>query len=108
MAPNDTQIGAEIGPSTDIGAIWSAAVVRYEATTSVKVQSLAGPKSVDEILTDSKDKEKSFTSHRHDGSRLDKFRTLVKNSLAPIEMWGDIVTNATKSVRDVRVLGDLR
>jgi len=105
---NDTHIQAAIGPSTDIGAIWSAAVVRYEATTSIKIQSLAGPKSVDEILIDYNDREKNFSSHRHDDSRLDKFRRLLSRSLAPIEMWGDIVTNATKTVRNLPVLANLR
>jgi hypothetical protein len=105
---NNTHIQAAIGPSTDVGAIWSAAVVRYEATTNIKIQSLAGPKTVDEILIDSKERERSFSRHRHDGSKLDKFRTLLGRSLAPIEMWGDIVTNATKTVRNLPVLENSR
>lgn len=104
MTSSNTYIGAAIGPSTDIGAIWSAAVARYEATTSAKVQTLAGTKSVDDILMETKDREKSFTSRRHDGSKLDKFRTLVRQSLGPIQILGDIVSNATKTVKNLLAL----
>jgi hypothetical protein len=54
------------------------------------------------------DREKNFSSHRNDGSRLDKFRTLLSRSLTPIEMWGDIVTNATKTVRNLPILANSR
>ncbi|KAH9882828.1 hypothetical protein J1614_000194 [Plenodomus biglobosus] len=97
MPSSDPPAGSAVGPPTDIGAIWSTAVLRYEAITNVKIQTFAGPKSVDEIWNDSKEMEKNFSSHRHDRSRIDRFRTMVKNSLAPIEMWGNIVANATKT-----------
>ncbi|RMZ72366.1 ankyrin repeat [Pyrenophora seminiperda CCB06] len=97
MMTSEKPIVSMIESSTDIGAIWSAAVERYEATTNKKVQSLDRPKSVDEILVDFQYKEKTFTNRRHDGSRLDKFRTLLRRGLAPIAMWGDIISNATKT-----------
>ena len=105
---SNTHIQSVSGPSTDIGAIWDAAVLRYETTAGIKIQSLAGPASADNILINSKEREKQFTSRRHDGSRLDKFRTLVRKALGPIEMWGDIVTNATKTVKNLIFLRILR
>ena len=101
MTLDDLHIVSTIGATTDVSAIWNAAVIRYEATTDIKIQSLARPKNVDDILREINQTETKFVRHRHDGSKLDKFRTSVKNSLAPIEMWGDIVTNAVKTVRDL-------
>ncbi|KAG9388103.1 Goodbye multi-domain protein [Pyrenophora tritici-repentis] len=98
MTSKISHIQMVIVRSTDVGEIWSATVVRYEATTGVRIQSLVGPKSVDEILIDFKDKENIFAGRRHDGSRVDKFRSLVRKSLGPIEMWGKVITNATKNI----------
>lgn len=94
-------VESTIGPTTDVGAMWKAAVDRYEDTTKFKIQSLAGAISVDEILGQIHERETKFTTHRHDGSKLDKFRTLVRNSLVPIAMLGDIVAKATKTVRNL-------
>lgn len=86
---------------SDVGAIWNAAVVRYEAITNTKISALAGPKNVDEILREITSRETTFSQRRHDGSKLDKFRTSVKNSLLPIEKWGGLVIMATKTVRNL-------
>ncbi|KAF5716200.1 ankyrin repeat-containing protein [Fusarium globosum] len=51
-----------------------------------------------QVLEAIEDKEEKFKWRRHDGSKIDKFRTLVKEALAPIQLIGDIVVNATKTV----------
>lgn len=88
-----------LGPPTDIGAIWDRALARYEATASTKIQTHVRLKNTDDLLSNVSQKETAFVSRRHSGTRSDKFRILLKNSLAPIEQWADIVTNATKTVR---------
>jgi len=84
--------------TSDIGAIWKAAVEHYEKTTNVKLSSVRA-NDVNQILAEIKDKNERFELYRHDGSKLDKFRTLVKSSLDPIEKLGDIVAQATNAVR---------
>jgi hypothetical protein len=77
--------------------MWKSAVARYEAIAGVQVQQLAKAENVAQILKDIDDKEAKFTTHRHDGSKLDKFRSLVSQSLAPIQSIADIVAQATKT-----------
>ena len=69
----------------DVGAIWRVAMDRYEEITTVKIESLTGVRNVDEILKDIREREREFKDYRHDGSKLDKFRTLVSMSLNPID-----------------------
>lgn len=83
---------------TDIGAIWKMAIDQYEKTTTKKIDSLAGACSIDEILSEIHDKETKFKAFRHDESKLDKFRTIVKKSLAPIIALSGIVGTATSTV----------
>ena len=85
---------------TDVGALWKAAISRYEKITMVKIQSLAGADNVDEILMHIHDKEKKFTAHRHDGSKTQRFRTLVSKVLGPIEKLSSIVGSAVSAVRN--------
>lgn len=91
--------------TTDVGAIWNAAVVRYEAITSIKISTLAGAKNVDDILREITLRETTFSQYRHNDSKLDKFRTSVKNNLVLVEMWGDIVSKATRTVRNLQLPG---
>ena len=82
----------------DVGEIWSTAITRYEQDSMVKIESLARTSNVDEILNIISEREKKFKGYRHDGSRLDKFRTLVGKSLKPVEKLGDIVASAVSTV----------
>ena len=82
----------------DVGEIWSTAITRYEQDAMVKIESLARASNVDEILNVIRENEKNFKGYRHDGSRLDKFRTLVGKSLNPIEKLGDMVASAVSTV----------
>jgi len=92
-------VRSRITVTTDIGAIWKAAIDRYEEITKVKIESLAGANNVDEILEGIHRRETKFQGFRHDGSKLDKFRSLVRKSLGPIEKLSNIATSAALAVR---------
>ncbi|KAI8724317.1 hypothetical protein NCS52_00000500 [Fusarium sp. LHS14.1] len=84
--------------TSDVGLIWKSAVDRYEAITGEQIQQLARAKNVAQILEDIDNNEARFKIHRHDGTKLDRFRTLVSQSLSPIQFIGDIVAQATKTL----------
>ncbi|KAI8725461.1 hypothetical protein NCS52_00117200 [Fusarium sp. LHS14.1] len=90
-------LGVPADSTSEVGLMWKSAVARYEAISGVQVQQLAKAENVAMILKDIDDKEAKFTTHHHDGSKLDKFRTLVSQSLAPIQSIADIVAQATKT-----------
>ena len=72
---------------------------RYEAITTIKLDSLASANSLEEILSDIREKDTTFRTFRHDGSRVDRFRSLVSKSLRPIEILSSITADAASSVR---------
>ncbi|KAH6618287.1 hypothetical protein B0J18DRAFT_275640 [Chaetomium sp. MPI-SDFR-AT-0129] len=82
---------------TDVAALWQAAVEDYETITGVQLQNFATVKHIDGILVQVGLNETNFKLHRHGGSKLDKFRTLVQRSLGPIEMLSHVVAHATKA-----------
>ncbi|KAL8648633.1 MAG: hypothetical protein Q9210_004877 [Variospora velana] len=84
----------ETDAAADIAAIWQTAINRYEEITMEKMETLAGAGSVDVILDDIHEKETKFKRYRHDGSKLDKFRTLVSKSLDPVDKVGNLVASA--------------
>ena len=85
-------------PATDVGVIWHAAIERYEKITQVKAMPSVGSNNVEQILTQIEGMKIKFEKKRHDGSKMDKFRTLVKNTVIPIQQLSDIVVQATKIV----------
>ncbi len=91
--------GAETSAPTDIGVIWKAAIDRYEEITMVKIKSLVEDNKVDDILVNIHERETMFKDYRHDGSKLDKFRSLVGKSLSPIEKLSNVVSSAALAVR---------
>lgn len=95
------------GPSidTDIAEIWKTAICRYEETIGTGIESLTKANTLADILNEIHDKESMFKSKRHDGSKTDKFRSLVSKTLYPIEKIGEIVAQASSSVSiDLRVV----
>lgn len=99
MATLEPPVKSEADATIDIGVIWKEAVDSYEKTTMVKIESLARASNVDEILNDIREREIKFKDYRHDGSKLDKFRTLVSKSLNPIDKVGNMVALAASTVR---------
>ncbi len=99
MAAAALSIRSRTAIPTDVGLMWKEAIDRYEKITLVKIELLAQANNVEEILTEIHEREMKFKSHRHDGSRLDKFRSIVSKSLYPIEKVGEIVASAALTVR---------
>ena len=98
MAAAGLPVVPTANPTTDIGAIWKVAIARHEEITMVKIQSLSEAKNVEDILNDIRERETKFKGFRHDGSKLDKFRTLVSKSLYPIEKVGNVIALAASNV----------
>ncbi|KAK3994869.1 ankyrin repeat-containing domain protein [Cladorrhinum sp. PSN332] len=94
-----TQLEAESAADTtvNIANLWKTALIEYENTTGIRIQALDSAKDIEEILSDLCKDEGRFKQRRHDGSKLDKFRTLVSQSLGPVEKLGNIVAQATKA-----------
>ncbi|EEP77938.1 predicted protein [Uncinocarpus reesii 1704] len=86
------------GITTDVGESWKTAISRYEDATSTKITSLTLARSVDDILAEVQDRETRFKERRHDGSKTDRFRTLLHKSLKPLERLCEIVTQSGSSV----------
>ena len=82
----------------DVGSIWQTAIDQYEAITTIKLHSLARANSVEEILSEIREEDSTFKTFRHDGSRVDKFRSLVSRSLRPIQVLSEITAEAASSV----------
>ncbi len=99
MATAELSIRSKTAATTDIGAIWRAAIDRYEAITMVKIETLDGANNVDEILDEIHERGTKFKAYRHDGSKSDKFRSLLSKSLDPIEKLSSIVASAASTVR---------
>ncbi len=99
MATLEPPAGSDAAATIDIGEIWRTAISRYEKTSMVKLESLAGASSVDEVLNDIHERDTKFKSYRHDGSKLDQFRTLVGKSLNPIDQVCNLVGLAASTVR---------
>lgn len=99
MATLEPPVGSGADATIDVGDIWRTAISRYEKTSMVKLESLAGASSVDEVLNDVHERGTKFKSYRHDGSKLDRFRTLVSKSLNPIDQVCNLVGLAASTVR---------
>jgi hypothetical protein len=53
---------------------------------------------VDEILDEIHGRETKFKGYRYDGSKSDKFKSLMSKSLGPIEKLSSIVASAASTV----------
>lgn len=85
--------------TSDVGILWKAAVARYENITMTKVECLPRANNADMIIDEIYRREAMLKAQRHDGSKLDKFRSLINKSLSPIEKIGNIVASAASTVR---------
>ncbi|PHH65759.1 hypothetical protein CDD81_1486 [Ophiocordyceps australis] len=72
---------------------------QYEqATENQQVFSTRDYASVEGIMKEIDEMKKQFSAHRHPGSRWDKFRSVVSESLVPIEALSEIASQASKAV----------
>jgi hypothetical protein len=90
---------ASVDATTDVGAIWREAIDRYEEITKVEIESLPRASNIDEVISETQKRDSTFRGYRHDETKLDKFRTLVKKSLSPIGKVGNMVASAASAVR---------
>ena len=95
-AMSNVQPGSSM--ESDVEEILRTAICRYETTTGTKLESLAKANTLDDVQNEIRNREALFKSHRHDGSKTDKFRTLVSKSLKPIEKVSEIVAQASSNV----------
>ena len=65
----------------------------------VKIESLTIANNVDGILDEIHGRETKFKGYRHDGSKADKFRSLVSKSLGPIEKLSSVAASTTSTVK---------
>ena len=80
------------------GAIWEAALLKYEETAGVNKQSLTKARSVEDVLNEVTARESRFLEHRHDGGKLDRLRSAVSESLVPIERLGHVTATIAGNV----------
>ena len=85
--------------SSDVGEIWNEAVDRYEKDTETKFKKIKRVNNADDVLAHIQVIEGTFKKHRHDGSKTDKFRTLMSKALDPIDRIGNVVAGAASMVR---------
>lgn len=88
---------------TDIGAIWRTAINRYKDITQVDLGSIEAATSVEDVLSEIDTREEEFKRNRHDGSKTDRFRSLVSRSLKSIETVSEVVAQGASNVSTVEV-----
>lgn len=88
---------------TDVGAIWRAAINRYKDITQVDLGSIEAATSIEDVLSEIDMREEEFKRNRHDGSKTDRFRSLVSRSLKSIETVSEVVAQGASNVSTVEV-----
>lgn len=88
---------------TDVGAIWRAAIDRYKDITQVDLGSIEAANTVEDVLSEIDIREEELKRTRHDGSKTDRFRSLVSRSLNSIETVSEVVAQGASSVSTVEV-----
>ena len=99
MTTLESPVKSEADANIDVSTIWREAINHYEKVTTVKIKSLVGASNVDDILSDIHERETEIKAHRHDGSKLDKFRTLVRRSLNVVDQLSNVVGLVVSTVR---------
>jgi len=80
----------------DTSKVWKAAIDQYEKIAGVRIATLNSVNTIDDILKEVNTSEKSFLGRRHSGSRSDRFRALLSQSLRPIERLLEVAAQASK------------
>ncbi|CEJ87488.1 hypothetical protein VHEMI04431 [[Torrubiella] hemipterigena] len=85
--------------SPNLMLMWQEAIVNYVRITGNKNGiTIRRTASISDILAELDQKRESFNHKRHDGSKWDRFRGLIRDSLAPIQALSDIAAQASKAV----------
>ncbi|KAL8367153.1 hypothetical protein RB599_010243 [Gaeumannomyces hyphopodioides] len=80
----------------DTSKIWKAAIDQYEKIAGVRIATLNGVNTIEDILKEVRTSEKTFLRRRHNGSRSDRFRTLLSQSLDSIQRLLEVAAQASK------------
>lgn len=78
--------------------MWNTAIAQYEKATGVRLATLKGVNTVEDILNEVQLKQRVFLGRRHSGSRSDRVRAVLSQSLKPIGQLLEIATQASKGV----------
>lgn len=95
-ATSNPQMGTRY--PTDVEEIWQTAIHDYEAATGTSLDSSTQARTLEDVLGEIKDRESKFEFKRHNSSKIDRFRTVVKKSLQPIEKLSEIAAQAISGV----------
>ena len=95
---------ASVDETIDTSKIWKTAVEQYERTSGVQIAALNSVNTIEDILNEVQTNENRFLRHRHSGSRSDRFRALLSQSLRPIERLLDVATQASKGASCLQLL----
>lgn len=90
------------GTPSELAQIWEMAVARYNETSGFQLEEPA-TRNVDGILAMLHEKDELFKSYRHDGSKVDKFRSLLSSILTPVQMLSDVASKAVTAVSSMRL-----
>ena len=98
MATTTPAIQVQAASNNAFSKIWERAIEGFEELSLEKIDHLPKANNVDEILVHVRERESKFKLYRHDGSKVDKFRTLVSKSLDPVDKIGNMVATAATVV----------
>jgi hypothetical protein len=82
----------------DTSKIWKAAIDEYEKNAGVRIATLNSVNTIEGILNEVNTSERRFLTRRHDGSRADRLRAILSQSLRPIEQLLNVATQVSKGV----------
>jgi hypothetical protein len=91
--------------ATDVAHLWQQALDKWQADTKEfknklykeDVERLETVKTVEDVVTYISETRSEFIHWRHDKSKLDNFRTLVKNNLRYVQAIGQVVSDAASA-----------
>ncbi|KLU88296.1 hypothetical protein MAPG_07283 [Magnaporthiopsis poae ATCC 64411] len=81
----------------DTSKIWKAAIDQYEKIAGVRMATLNGVNTIEDILKEVRTSERMFLSRRHSGSRSDRLRTLLSQNIRSIQQLLEITVQASKA-----------
>lgn len=88
-----------VGAPSELGLLWQEAVDRYtQIVENEYILATRQSATIGGILAEIGEMESTFGKQRHDGSKRAKFRSLVSESLAPIQALGEMAAHASKAV----------
>ena len=82
--------------SSDVGAIWEAAVRKYKEKTKTELL-ISSTWSVSSIMKEQERQLQTFSQYRHDASKLDKLRSFLSRNCEIVQSLAEQVATAASS-----------